>query len=289
MGNTKELVKRFNIRLTKSLGQNFLTDDAVLNQIVDAADVNKKDFIIEVGSGVGSMTSALALRAASIIGIEIDKHLIPALRDNLKEFSNVEIINEDILKIDLKNMVDEKLTKLKESSEDTSVKVIANLPYYITTPIIMKFLEEAPGIDAMVFMVQKEVADRMCAPPGGKDYGALSIAVQYYSKPEKIFNVPPHCFIPQPNVDSTVIKLNVLKVPPVELLSKDMFFKTVKAAFAQRRKTLVNALSNSGYFTESKTDIVRILKELGIDEKRRGETLSIMQFAQLSNSFFTKI
>ena len=284
----RELIKKFNIRLRKSLGQNFLTDEAVARRIVDAADVKSSDLVIEVGAGAGSMTLELAARAGRVAAIEIDRHLMPALAENLKEFDNVDIINEDILKLDIKKDIIEATKNRHTGFKAGSVKVVANLPYYITTPVIMKFLEEEPGIDLMVFMVQKEVADRMMAEPGNKDYGALSVAVQYYSKPEKIFDVPPHCFIPQPDVDSTVIRLNIFKTPPVVLADKDLFFKTVRASFAQRRKTLVNALFNSGYFSKDKEQIKEVLKNLGIDERQRGETLSIMQFAQLSNSFSEK-
>ncbi|MCX7745284.1 MAG: 16S rRNA (adenine(1518)-N(6)/adenine(1519)-N(6))-dimethyltransferase RsmA [Clostridia bacterium] len=283
-GNTKEIVKKFNIRLTKSLGQNFLTDENIVRKIVDAANVTHNDLVIEVGPGVGSMTRELARRAGRVIAIEIDKYLLPALAENLSEYSNTVVINKDVMKVDLNEM----LRAAKEEFMPDTVKVVANLPYYITTPIIMKFLEETPGIDMMVFMVQKEVAMRMTAKPGGKDYGALSVAVQYYSKPERVLEVPPHCFIPQPDVDSTVIRLNVYKDPPVQLENKETFFKTVKAAFGQRRKCLVNALSNSGSFTQSKEEIKEILKSQGIDENERGEKLTIMQFASLSNSFSAK-
>lgn len=284
--NTKEIVKKFNIRMTKSLGQNFLIDGNIVRNIVDAAGVKESDIVIEIGPGVGSMTVELASRAGRVIAVEIDRHLIAALSENLRDFNNIEIINEDILKIDIKNSIIEKFKTEQSGFKPDSIKVVANLPYYITTPIIMKFLEEVPDVDVMVFMVQKEVADRMVAKPGGKDYGALSVAVQYYSKPEKIFNVPPHCFIPQPDVDSSVIRLNTYKKPPVELLSRDLFFKTVKAAFGQRRKTLVNAISNSGYFSQNKEEIKQILSNLGIDENQRGETLTIMQFAELANSLY---
>ncbi|MCX7923754.1 MAG: 16S rRNA (adenine(1518)-N(6)/adenine(1519)-N(6))-dimethyltransferase RsmA [Clostridia bacterium] len=286
--DTREIIKKHNIRLTKSLGQNFLTDHNIVKRIVDAADVGKNDLVIEVGPGAGSMTVELAERAGRVVAVEIDKHLIPALSDVLKDYDNVELINADIMKVNLKKIIDERLRNNSDGTAIDTVKVVANLPYYITTPIIMKFLEENLDIDVMVFMVQKEVAERMSASPGGKDYGALSVAVQYYSKPERVFNVPPHCFVPQPDVDSTVIKLSILKSPPVELLDKDMFFKTVKASFGQRRKTLVNALSNSGCFMKGKEEIKQILESMGIDEKQRGETLTISQFAQLANVFSQK-
>jgi 16S rRNA (adenine1518-N6/adenine1519-N6)-dimethyltransferase len=285
MENTKEIIKKFNIRLTKSLGQNFLNDEEVVRKIVDAAGVGNDDLVIEIGPGAGSMTRELCSRAGQVVAIEIDKHLIPVLSETLKEFTNLRIVNKDVLEVDFKKEI------LEVSTSDfkpRSIRVVANLPYYITTPIIMKLLEENPGIDSMVFMVQKEVAQRMVANPGGKDYGALSVAVQYYSKPAKAFDVPPHCFIPQPEVDSTVISLDIHETPPVEVGDKAMFFKTVKASFGQRRKTLVNALTNSGYFMYNKEEIKDILKDLGIGENQRGETLSITQFAQLANALSVK-
>lgn len=275
--NTKELIKKYGIKLTKSLGQNFLTDNNIVSRIVDAAEITEEDMVIEIGPGVGSMTGELASRAGRVIAVEIDKHLIPALEDNLKEFSNLEIINEDIMKISVK--------EITENKQNMRLKVVANLPYYITTPIIMKLLEEDNDIELMVFMVQKEVAQRMVAKPGGKDYGALSVAVQYYAQPEKVFDVPPHCFIPQPEVDSTVVKLKKNKKPPVTLKDKDMFFKVVKAAFGQRRKTLLNALTNSGALSKSKEEVRKLLNAVNIDENARGETLSIEQFAALANEF----
>lgn len=287
-GNVKETIRKFNIKLTKSLGQNFLTDGDAIGRIVDAAEVEDGDLVIEIGPGIGNMTAELAERAGRVVAVEIDKHLIPALSENLKPFSNVTVINKDILKVDIGEIISGASGSNREGSGLKSVKVVANLPYYITTPIIMKLLEENPGINAMVFMIQKEVAERMTAKPGGKDYGALSVAVQYYSQPEKVFDVPPHCFIPQPDVDSTVIRLKVLETPSVKLLSRELFFKVVKASFGQRRKTLVNALSNSGYFIEKKEEIKSILGNIGVNENQRGETLSIMQFAELANAFFVK-
>lgn len=275
--NTKELIKKYGIKLTKSLGQNFLTDDTVVRRIVDTAEITKDDLVMEIGPGIGSMTGELASRAGQVIAVEIDKYLIPALKDNLKEFSNLEIINQDIMKVNVREITD--------SGHNMRMKVVANLPYYITTPIIMKLLEEENDIELMVFMVQKEVAQRMVAKPGGKDYGALSVAVQYYAQPEMVFDVPPHCFVPQPEVDSTIIKLKKNTTPPVSLKDKDMFFKVVKASFGQRRKTLLNALTNSGGFNKSKEEIREILINLNINENARGETLSIEQFASLSNQF----
>lgn len=284
-GSTKDMIKKYNIRLIKTLGQNFLTDNAVISRIVDAADIDRNDAVIEVGPGIGSMTSQLASQAGRVTAIEIDRYLIPALKENLAESPNVTLINDDIMKVDLKQIVSSALKPGQDNVKPERVKVVANLPYYITTPIIMKFLEEDLKITAMVFMVQKEVAERMAAAPGSKDYGALSVAVQYYAHPEKVFDVPPHCFIPQPDVHSTVIRLKVYDTPPVVLKNKEMFFKTIKAAFGQRRKTLVNALCNSGYYNQNKEEMKEILKGIGIGENDRGEILSIMQFAELSNSF----
>jgi 16S rRNA (adenine1518-N6/adenine1519-N6)-dimethyltransferase len=275
--NTRNLIQKYNVRLTKSLGQNFLTDNNIVKKIVDTAELTDSDTVIEIGPGVGSMTVELARQAKKVIAVEIDKRLIPALSENLDGFQNVQIINMDIMDADLK--------ELQKEVQTGELKVVANLPYYITTPIIMKLLEEDDSISLMVFMVQKEVAQRMVARPGGKDYGALSVAVQYYSKPEIAFDVSPHCFIPQPDVDSTVIKLKRNETPPVKLLDKKLFFKTVKASFGQRRKTLVNALYNSGIFHKTKEEIKEILMSLGIDENIRGEALSIDQFAELSNAF----
>lgn len=275
--NTKELIKKYGIRLTKSLGQNFLTDESVVKRIVDTAEIKSEDLVMEIGPGIGSMTGELAARAGRVVAVEIDRHLIPVLKENLKEFSNLEIINEDIMKVNVKSITG--------TEHNMAQKVVANLPYYITTPIIMKLLEEENDIELMVFMVQKEVAQRMVAKPGGKDYGALSVGVQYYAQPERVFDVPPHCFIPQPEVDSTIIKLKKNKTPPVNLKDKDMFFKVIKAAFGQRRKTLLNALTNSGGFNKTKEEIREILLGLNIDENARGETLSIEQFASLANQF----
>jgi 16S rRNA (adenine1518-N6/adenine1519-N6)-dimethyltransferase len=283
--SVKEILKKYKIRPTRTLGQNFLIDESVIRRIVDSAEISSGDMVIEVGSGVGNMTRELAARAGGVAAVEIDKRLIPALSESLAEFANVRIFNRDILKTDVGEIL-EFFGKSGAQVPAVPVKVVANLPYYITTPIIMKFLEECTGIGVLVFMVQKEVADRMCASPGGKDYGALSVAVRYYSEAEKIFNVPPHCFIPQPDVDSTVVRLTVNRTPPVELLDRELFFKTVKASFGQRRKTLVNSLLNSGYFNAGREQIKDILIGLGIDEKQRGETLSVVQFAQLANSLY---
>lgn len=286
--DTREMIKKHNIRLTRSLGQNFLTDEKVVERIVEAADIGEKDLVIEIGPGLGSMTRLLAQKAGGVIAVEIDRRLINPLQEVLAEYDNVKIINDDIMRVNLKDIISGYTFTSKPDIIPSSAKVVANLPYYITTPVIMKILEDNLKIDMCVFMVQKEVADRMVAKPGGKDFGALSVAVQYRSRPEKIFEVPPHCFIPQPDVYSTVIRLNVYKIPPVQVKDEKIFFKVVKASFGQRRKTLTNALYNSGYFTMSKDEISEILKNIGINPNQRGETLSIMQFAELANAFFLK-
>lgn len=263
------------------MGQNFLTDEEIVKDIVSKADVTSDDLVIEVGAGVGTMTIELAKKARRVVAIEIDKKLIPALSEVLEQYDNVEIINEDAMKIDMKKIIED-----KEKYNIKNVKVVANLPYYITTPLIMMFLEEVKGIDEMVFMIQKEVADRICAGSGGKDYGALTVAVQYYTMPRKVLEVPPQCFVPQPEVHSTVIKLIVNKTPPVELKDEGLFFRVVKAGFGQRRKTLLNALTGGGLNLNKET-IRELMTQLEIDEKRRGETLSIKEFADLSNLIFS--
>lgn len=265
--------------MTKSLGQNFLINETIVNSIVSKAQVTANDLVIEIGTGVGSMTVALAKSAGKVVTVEIDKYLIPALQEVLSPFSNIALIHDDALKVNFNQVIQD-----AKQSGLQSVKVIANLPYYITTPIIMRFLEEIKDIDSMLFMVQKEVADRMCAKSGTKEYGALSVAVQYYTIPQVILNVPPHCFLPQPDVHSSVIQLNTYQNPPVKLQDEKYFFRVVKAAFAQRRKTLQNTLFNTGGFTLTKDEITKILHECGIQEKQRGETLDLQQFALLANA-----
>jgi len=278
--NTLDIIKKHNLRLTKSLGQNFLSDDSVVNEIVNCAEIDDKTLVLEIGPGVGSMTKELSRRAAGVVAVEIDKYLITALNDNLSEFSNISIINNDIMRVDIEAII----LEFKEKYNANRVMVVANLPYYITTPIIMKFLEEVRGVDGMVFMVQREVAQRMVSRPGIKDYGALSVAVQFYSSPKIIFDVPPECFIPQPEVHSTIIKLDILSEPPVKVLDKELYFKVVKASFGQRRKTLVNGLSNAGIFNKNKEQIKEILENMGLKDNIRGEVLSVQQFGELSNS-----
>jgi 16S rRNA (adenine1518-N6/adenine1519-N6)-dimethyltransferase len=281
--DTREILKKYNIRPSKSLGQNFLTDNNVVRSIIESADIGKGDLVIEIGPGLGAMTTELAASAGFVTAVELDRSLLPALKNNLKDFDNVNILNRDILKVDIKKDILESEAVSTAGFIPEKIKIVANLPYYITTPIIMGLLEQKVNADLMVFMVQKEVAERMAAKPGGKDYGALSVAVQYYSSARKVFDVPPDCFIPRPEVDSSVIRLDIYSQPPVDAKSSDMFFRTVKAAFGQRRKTLVNSLFNSGFFRADKEKLKEILSEMGIGENQRGETLSLQQFAELSN------
>ena len=266
---TKDIVDKHGFKFSKSLGQNFLIDDNVIDKIIDGARVKEGDKVIEVGPGIGTLTREMAKRAEKVVAVEIDKNLIPILKETLADFDNTEVVNEDILKVDINKLVDEKLS-------GGPVKLIANLPYYITTPIVMKFLEEDIPVTDIVVMVQKEVADRMNAVPSTKDYGALSVAVQYYCDTEIVAKAPRHMFIPQPKVDSTVIGLHIREERKYKADNEQLFFKTVKAAFGQRRKTLLNSLSSMGVLDKAK--IKEVLAEAGIDEKRRGETLSIEEF-----------
>ncbi len=273
----KEIIDKYNFRFNKNLGQNFLIDSNILDTIVDASVIEKNTGIIEIGPGIGVLTQSLAEKAEKVVAIEVDTRLIPILEDTMGIYPNVKIIHGDALKVDMENI-------LQQEFKGMDVKVVANLPYYITTPIIMGLLEKRLNISSLVVMIQKEVAQRMIAQPGKKDYGALSVAVQYYTKPSIVTTVSPHCFMPQPKVESTVIRLDILKEPSVNVEDEKRFFKVVKAAFGQRRKTLINALTNSGSFKISKADLKVLLNKLGIEEKQRGETLSIVQFADLSNA-----
>nr|UWI50028.1 16S rRNA (adenine(1518)-N(6)/adenine(1519)-N(6))-dimethyltransferase RsmA [Clostridioides difficile] len=277
---TKEVVQKHNFKFSKSLGQNFLIDSNIIDKILDGARVTEGDNIIEVGPGIGTLTREMGKVAEKVVAIEIDRNLIPILKDTLSDLENIEVINQDILKVDIQELVKDKLN-------GGPVKLVANLPYYITTPIVMKFLEENIPVTDIVVMVQKEVADRMNAVPSTKDYGALSIAVQYYCETEIVAKAPRHMFIPQPNVDSTVIGLHVRTEKKYDVHNEEIFFKTVKASFGQRRKTLLNSLGGLGFL--NKNEIREILKEANIDEKRRGETLSIEEFAVLSNIVNTKV
>lgn len=273
---TMEVVKKYGFKFTKSLGQNFLIDDNIIDKILEGANVKKGDKVIEVGPGIGTLTRELCNVADKVMAIEIDKNLIPILEETLSSFNNIKIVNEDIIKADIKELIVENL-------DGGPVKLIANLPYYITTPIIMRFLEENINVTDMVVMVQKEVAERMNANPGGKDFGALSVAVQYYCDTEIISKVPRHLFVPQPNVDSIVIALRVRPERKYKVDNEELFFKIVKASFGQRRKTLLNSLSSMGIL--DKKDISQVLFDAGIDEKRRGETLTLDEFSKLTNCF----
>ena len=271
---TKEVVNKHNFKFSKSLGQNFLIDDNVIDRILEGARLSETDRIIEVGPGIGTLTREMGKVAENVVAIEIDKTLIPILKETLADLDNVEVVNGDILKVDVQGLINEKLN-------GGPVKLVANLPYYITTPIVMKFLEEDIPVTDIVVMVQKEVADRMNAKPSTKDYGALSVAVQYYCDTEIVAKAPRHMFVPQPNVDSIVIGLHVRDEKKYVVDNEDIFFKTVKASFGQRRKTLLNSLGGLGFL--SKDQIREALQAANIDEKRRGETLSIDEFANLSN------
>ncbi len=273
--NTIEVLQKYNFNFQKKFGQNFLIDTHVLEKIIDASEITKDDCVLEIGPGIGTMTQYLAENAREVIAVEIDKALIPILGDTLKEYDNVTIINDDILKVDINRIVEEK-------NDGRPIKVVANLPYYITTPIIMGLFESHVPLKSITIMVQKEVADRMQVGPGTKDYGALSLAVQYYAKPEIVANVPPNCFIPRPNVGSAVIRLTRYEEPPVKAEDEKFMFNLIRASFNQRRKTLVNGLQNGGLGL-SKETILEALEEMNLPATIRGEALTLSQFAQLSN------
>lgn len=275
LSSTREIVEKYGFRLTKSLGQNFLVDRNILDKIVDAAEISEEDIVFEIGTGVGTLTYELAQRAKKVIAIEIDKNLIPILQETLSEFNNVTIINQDILKTDIESIVN-------EHAEGGNIKVVANLPYYITTPIIMRFLESNVHVDAFVLMIQKEVADRIAAKPSTKDYGSLTVAIQYYAESKIIAKVPKTAFFPQPAVDSSVIKLSSRTEQPVVVEDEKLFFKVVRGSFAKRRKTILNSLST--YEDFNKETIAKALELANIDPRRRGETLTIEEFALLTNS-----
>ena len=274
--NTIEVLQKYNFNFQKKFGQNFLIDTHVLDKIIASADVNKEDCVLEIGPGIGTMTQYLAENARKVIAVEIDKALIPILDDTLKEYDNVRVINEDILKVDIAALA-------KEENDGKPIKVVANLPYYITTPIIMGLFESHVPIHSITVMVQKEVADRMQVGPGTKDYGALSLAVQYYAKPEIVANVPPNCFMPRPNVGSAVIRLTKHEQPPVVVKDEKLMFRLIRASFNQRRKTLVNGLNNSPELNFSKEEIAATLEKMGLSQTIRGEALDLQQFGQLSD------
>lgn len=274
--NTIAVLQKYNFNFQKKFGQNFLIDTRVLERIIAASGVKKEDFVLEIGPGIGTMTQYLCEHAREVAAVEIDKKLIPILSDTLSQYSNVEVINEDILKVDIKRLAEEK-------NEGKPIKVVANLPYYITTPIIMGLFESHVPIDSITIMVQKEVADRMQVGPGTKDYGALSLAVQYYAKPEIIANVPPNCFMPRPNVGSAVIKLTRHKQVPVKVENEKLMFRIIRASFNQRRKTLANGLNNALDIPLAKENITKAIESLGVSTSIRGEALTLEQFAELSN------
>ena len=273
--NTVEVLQKHRFNIQKKYGQNFLVDTNVLNRIMDAAEITKDDCVLEIGPGIGTMTQYLAERAGKVVAVEIDRKLIPILEETLCAYDNVVLINDDILKVDIRKIVDEK-------NGGRPVKVVANLPYYITTPIIMGLFESHVPLKSIIVMVQKEVADRMQVGPGTKDYGALSLAVQYYAKPEIVANVPPNCFIPRPNVGSAVIRLTRYKDPPVQVEDESRMFAVIRAAFNQRRKTLVNALSNAPELGISKNHAATALTKIQLPLTIRGEALTLEQFAELS-------
>lgn len=274
--NTIEIIQKYEFAFQKKFGQNFLIDTHVLDKIVDAAGVTKDDMVLEIGPGIGTMTQYLAENARQVVAVEIDSHLIPILNETLKDYENVTVINDDILKVDINRLA-------AEYNDGRPIKVVANLPYYITTPIIMGLFESNVPIDNITVMVQKEVADRMQVGPGSKDYGALSLAVQYYAEPYIVANVPPNCFIPRPNVGSAVIRLTRHRESPVQVTDSRLMFKLIRASFNQRRKTLQNGLNNSPEISFSREQIIAAIGSLGVSPTIRGEALTLEQFAQLSN------
>ena len=281
LGNPKytiEVLQKYDFVFQKRFGQNFLIDSHVLEKIMDASQITNEDFVLEIGPGIGTMTQYLAEAAREVAAVEIDHSLIPILKDTLKDWDNVTIINDDILKVDIRKLALEK-------NDGKPVKVVANLPYYITTPIIMGLFENQVPISSITVMVQKEVADRMQVGPGTKDYGALSLAVQYYARPEIVANVPPNCFMPRPKVGSAVIRLEKYENPPVQVEDEKLMFRIIRASFNQRRKTLVNSLKNSNELSYSKEEIESVLEKIGIPLNIRGEALTLEQFADIANGF----
>ena len=274
--NTIAVLQKYHFNFQKKFGQNFLIDTTVLDRIISSAEITKEDCVLEIGPGIGTMTQYLAERAGSVVAVEIDKALIPILEETLQDYDNVTVINDDILKVDINRLVEEK-------NGGRPIKVVANLPYYITTPIIMGLFESRVPLKSITIMVQKEVADRMQVGPGTKDYGALSLAVQYYAKPEIVANVPPNCFIPRPNVGSAVIRLTRYEKPPVQVKDEKKMFSLIRASFNQRRKTLVNGLGNAGLPGITKESAAAALEQMELSPTVRGEALTLEQFAQLSD------
>ena len=281
LGNPKytiEVLQKYGFVFQKRFGQNFLIDTHVLDRIIEASEITKDDFVLEIGPGIGTMTQYLAEAAREVTAVEIDDALIPILRDTLKEWDNVTVLHGDILKTDIRKIADEK-------NQGRPIKVVANLPYYITTPIIMGLFESHVPVDSITVMVQKEVADRMQTGPGSKDYGALSLAVQYYAEPKIVANVPPNCFMPRPKVGSAVIRLTRHQNPPVTTVDEKLMFRLIRASFNQRRKTLSNSLKNSQELMYSKEEVEKAITECGLPLNIRGEALTLEQFARLSDSF----
>lgn len=274
--NTIAVLQKYNFNFQKKFGQNFLIDTHVLDKIIEKANITKEDFVLEIGPGIGTMTQYLCEEAGKVAAVEIDSNLIPILKDTLSEYSNIEIIHGDILKVDIGALA-------REKNQGKPIKVVANLPYYITTPIIMGLFESHVPIDSITVMVQKEVAERMQASPGTKDYGALTLAVGYYAKPEIVANVPPNCFMPRPGVGSAVIRLDVHEQPPVQAEDEALLFAVIRASFNQRRKTLQNGLSHVPGLGISKELTVRILEEMGLSASVRGEALTLKQFVDFTN------
>jgi 16S rRNA (adenine1518-N6/adenine1519-N6)-dimethyltransferase len=275
--NTISVLEKYNFNFQKKFGQNFLIDSNILEGIIDAAGVDKEDLVLEIGPGIGTLTQYLCENSREVVAVEIDKKLIPILEnDTLSSYDNITIINEDILKVDINKIVQEK-------NNGKPIKVVANLPYYITTPIIMGLFESHVPIEGITIMVQKEVAERMQQGPGTKDYGALSLAVQYYAKPQIMMTVPAACFMPRPKVDSAVIRLTRHEKPPVEVSDERLMFDIIRASFNQRRKTLVNGLNNAQNLNVTKDNVVNALKSMDLPETVRGEALTLEQFAQLTN------
>ena len=276
----REIKDKHGFKISKSLGQNFLTDKNIIDKIIESADIGENDLVIEIGPGLGVLTREAAEEAGKVVAVEIDNNLIPILEENLADFNNIEIINQDILKVSLINVLEQ--NDIINGHKREGIKIIGNLPYYITTPIIMKILEDRVPADSITIMMQKEVADRIKAEPGSKTYGALSAAVQYYCTVEDVAKVPKEVFFPQPKVDSAVIRLDIRKERPVDLDNVDVFFACIKSGFGQRRKTLSNSLS--GVCGLSKEAVLEALTEAGIDPVRRAETLSLEDFANLANA-----
>lgn len=276
--NTIEVLQKYQFHFAKKFGQNFLIDTHVLDKIVRAAEITPEDYVLEIGPGIGTLTQYLCESAKHVFAVEIDDNLIPILQDTLSAYDNVTVIHNDVLKLDINKIVEEKC-------EGKRIKVVANLPYYITTPILMGLFESHVPMESVTVMVQKEVAQRMQALPGGKDYGALSLAVQFYAEPYIVANVPPNCFMPRPKVGSAVIQLVRYEEPPVQVDNEKLMFRLIRASFNQRRKTLVNGLKNSQELDFSKEEIEKAMAETGIPVNVRGEALTLAEFADLANAF----